>query len=98
MQILSTRVALAALLTLLALSLAACGDGTGNSEVAAANDDGAAANEAGSDGGGANSEDSVTLVATEFVYDPSSVTVSTGAPVEIVLDNQDVVEHDITLE
>lgn len=98
MQILSTRIALAALLTLMALNLAACGDGTGNGEVAAANDDGTAAIEAGSDGGGVNSEDSVTLVATEFAYDPSSVTVSAGAPVEVLLDNQGVVEHDVTLE
>lgn len=99
MQILSARVALAALLTLLALGLAACGGGTGDSEVAAANDDGAAAAiEAGSDGGGATSEDSVTLVATEFAYDPSSVTLSAGTPVEIVLDNQGAVEHDVTVE
>lgn len=42
--------------------------------------------------------DAVTLVATEFAYDPSTVTVPAGTSAEIVLDNQGSVEHDLTIE
>lgn len=48
----------------------------------------------GSNGGGGD----VTVVATEFEFDPSGLTISADTPTEITVDNQGVVEHDLTID
>jgi plastocyanin len=66
------------------LLLTACGGG---------NDD------AGEDGAtGATGATGVTVVATEFAFDPSELSIAADTAVEIVLDNQGVVEHDLTVD
>lgn len=68
----------------LAASLAvACGGGGGGGD-------------GGGDGG--SSATSVTLVGTEFSFDPAQVTISAGTDVTISLQNAGVVEHDITID
>ncbi len=39
----------------------------------------------------------VTLVAREFSYTPNRITVKAGQPVQLVLDNKGVIEHDFVL-
>ncbi len=40
----------------------------------------------------------VTLVAKEFSYTPNKVTVKVGQPVQLVLDNKGVIEHDFVID
>ena len=40
----------------------------------------------------------VTVVAKEFTYTPSKVTVKAGQPVQLVLDNKGVIEHDFVVD
>jgi uncharacterized cupredoxin-like copper-binding protein len=40
----------------------------------------------------------VTVVAKEFSYTPSRITVKAGQPVQVVLDNKGVLEHDFVLD
>lgn len=40
----------------------------------------------------------VTLVAKEFSYTPNKITVKAGQPVQLVLDNKGVIEHDFVLD
>jgi uncharacterized cupredoxin-like copper-binding protein len=85
-----TRSIHALLVVALASLLAACG-GNGDASPAADGPDGA-------DGAQAASADALTIVATEFAFDPDSFTLPADTPVEIVLDNQGVIEHDITID
>jgi uncharacterized cupredoxin-like copper-binding protein len=75
----------------LAVLVAACG-GTGNGGATGAVDSDAEAAPASA------SADAVTVVATEFSYDPEDLTLPADTPVEVVLDNQGVIEHDITID
>lgn len=52
----------------------------------------------GDDAAAAPDGDGVTVVATEFEFEPSSVTLPADEDVELTLDNQGVVEHDIVVE
>lgn len=40
----------------------------------------------------------VTLVAKEFNYTPNKITVKAGQPVQLVLDNKGVIEHDFVVD
>ena len=40
----------------------------------------------------------VTVKATDFAYNPSSITVPVGQPVTITLDNEGAVEHDFVVD
>ncbi len=40
----------------------------------------------------------VTVVAKEFSYTPSKITVRAGQPVQLVLDNKGVIEHDFVVD
>jgi uncharacterized cupredoxin-like copper-binding protein len=40
----------------------------------------------------------VTVVAKEFSYTPSKITVKAGQPVQLVLDNKGVIEHDFVVD
>ncbi len=40
----------------------------------------------------------VTVVAKEFSYTPSKITVKAGQPVQLVLENQGVIEHDFVVD
>jgi plastocyanin len=66
-----------------ALVLAACGGGNGDGETA---DDGSA------------SSDGITIVATEYEFDPSDVTLPADTAVEITLENEGIIEHDWTVD
>jgi plastocyanin len=66
-----------------ALMLAACGGGNGNGETA--------------DNGSASS-DGITIVATEYEFDPSDVTLPADTAVEITLENEGIIEHDWTVD
>jgi uncharacterized cupredoxin-like copper-binding protein len=68
-----------------ALVLAACGGdgGNGNGDTA--------------DGGGAGG-DSLSIVATEYEFDPSDVSIPADTAVEITLENQGIIEHDWTVD
>jgi plastocyanin len=68
------------------LSLTACGGGDGGGN--GGGDDAA-------DGAGASD---VTVVATEFAFDPEDLTIAGGTDVTITVDNQGVVEHDLTVD
>ena len=69
----------------LVIVLAGCGGGAG-------------ADVAQEGGAEAPSADALTVVATEFAFDPGSFTVPADTSVEVVLDNQGVIEHDITID
>lgn len=80
------KLTLPATLLVAALSLAACGGG-------------------GDDGGGgdaapaAQGDSGVTVVTTEFKFDPDTATIAADTDVSLTLDNsQGVVEHDYTVE
>jgi uncharacterized cupredoxin-like copper-binding protein len=47
-------------------------------------------------GGGAQSQ--VTITMKEFVFEPNSITVEAGKPVEFTLMNNGAVEHDFVIE
>lgn len=66
-----------------ALVLAACGNGNG---------DGGTADDGGAGG------DSLTIVATEYEFDPSDVSIPADTAVEITVDNQGIIEHDWTVD
>jgi plastocyanin len=70
-----------------ALFLSACGGGT--DATPAANGD--ADTDSSSSGG-------VTIVATEFAYDPEDFSLPADEDVELTLENAGVVEHDIVVE
>lgn len=40
----------------------------------------------------------VTVVAKEFAYTPNKITVKAGQPVQLVLDNKGVIEHDFVVD
>lgn len=40
----------------------------------------------------------VTVVAREFAYVPNKITVKAGQPVQLVLDNKGVIEHDFVVD
>lgn len=80
------RLAVVAAAAALGLVLSACG-GSGND----------AAGDPGADDPGTDSE-AVTLVATEFAFDPPSLELPADTPVAIVLDNRGVIEHDWTVD
>ena len=40
----------------------------------------------------------VTLIAKEFSYTPDKITVKAGRPVQILLDNKGLIEHDFVLD
>lgn len=40
----------------------------------------------------------VTVVAKEFAYTPNKITVKAGQPVQLVLDNRGVIEHDFVVD
>jgi plastocyanin len=50
------------------------------------------------DGGDGGSATGVTVVATEFAFDPADLSVAADTAVEITVDNQGVVEHDLTVD
>lgn len=81
----ATQLAAASLLVI----LTACGGG-GDSEAAAASGEAAAENGGSSDG--------LTVVATEFAYDPVDFQIAADQDVELTLENAGVVEHDITVD
>ena len=49
-------------------------------------------------GGMTKASGEVTLEATDFAYNPASVTVSAGEPILLTLKNSGVVEHDFVIE
>ena len=49
-------------------------------------------------GGGAVETAKITITMREFSFDPTPVTVSAGAPVEITLVNEGAVDHDFVIE
>ncbi len=51
----------------------------------------------GGDGSGDVAE-SLTIVGTEFAFDPADVSIAADTPTEVTLDNQGVVEHDWTID
>ena len=71
-----------AMLTALALVVAACGGATGG--------DGGA----GGDGGGSTS---VTVTGTEFAFDPARVTVPADTDVTVTFENGGTIEHEWTV-
>ena len=71
--------------TALALTLAACGGG--------GEADGSGAQE-----GGGGSSDGLTVTAKEFEFDPTSITIPADTPTDVTIDNQGVIEHDITVD
>lgn len=73
----------AALLLVLGLVAAGCG---GSDEP-----DG----DAGGDGGGG---DAITVVATEYAFDPPDVSIEADTATTIALDNQGIIEHDWTID
>jgi uncharacterized cupredoxin-like copper-binding protein len=77
---------LTALTAGLALALAACG-GNGGTDTTA-----------GPTTTAGPSPHEVSLVATEFQFDPSEVTVTAGNPVILELVNDGVVEHDLVID
>jgi plastocyanin len=77
----------AALLAAGLLGLAGCGGDDAAPEAAPA-----AADEA------ADSSDTVTLVATEFSFDPDAVSIPADTDVAITLENAGVVEHDFVVD
>lgn len=40
----------------------------------------------------------VTLTGTEFAYAPNRITVKAGQPVQVVLENKGVIEHDFVID
>ena len=52
----------------------------------------------GDDAADGNGATSITIIGTEFEFDPADVTIAADTPVEIILDNQGVVEHDWTID
>lgn len=40
----------------------------------------------------------ITMTMTEFSYSPSSITVSTGQPIELTIKNDGQIEHDFVIE
>jgi plastocyanin len=68
-----------------ALGLSACGGGG----------DATAASNGGDTGG---SSDGVTVVATEFAFDPADFSLPADTDTELTLQNDGVVEHDIVVE
>lgn len=40
----------------------------------------------------------VTLIGTEFAYTPNRITVKAGQPVQVVLENKGVIEHDFVID
>jgi plastocyanin len=52
----------------------------------------------GGDGGDSGSATGVTVVATEFAFDPPDLSVAADTAVQITVDNQGVVEHDLTVD
>lgn len=77
----------AALAVLLALTVSACGGG-GSSD--------APATTAGDDGGGSGT--TVEVKATEFKFDPASLSATAGEDLTIKLVNAGVVEHDLSID
>jgi uncharacterized cupredoxin-like copper-binding protein len=88
------RFGLAALLMAIAMLLAACAGEPAGTDAGDSEDDNGTENGT-DDSAGA---DALTVVATEFSFDPSDITVPAGTPVAVTLDNQGVIEHDFTLE
>ncbi len=81
----TTRKSLSAVLLAAALGLAACGGG----------DDGGGEASGGGGGGG----ETVTVVTSEFAFDPDDITIPADTDVTIELDNSDGgVEHDFTID
>jgi plastocyanin len=91
MRRLRTRSTYGLVVVALAVLLAAC-DGTSDGGTVDTADTDAQAAPASA------SADALTVVATEFSYDPEDFTLPADTPVEIVLDNQGVIEHDITID
>jgi plastocyanin len=73
-----------AFLAAAALVLAACGGGDGGNGDTA-------------DNGGAGG-DGITIVATEYEFDPSDVSIPADTAVEVTLENQGIIEHDWTVD
>jgi uncharacterized cupredoxin-like copper-binding protein len=53
-------------------------------------------------GGGAGTEgasgDGLTVVATEYEFEPADVTIPADTPTEVTVDNQGIIEHDWTVD
>jgi uncharacterized cupredoxin-like copper-binding protein len=69
----------------IALLVAACGNGEQGTNADTQDDAG-------------NEVVEITVHATEFAFDPDPIEVSAGVPVTIVLINDGVVEHDLTID
>lgn len=78
----------AAALTLVALLGAACGGGDAGGEEDVGTDTGA--------GGGGGGSSAATLTASDFKWDPTSLTVAAGGTIELT--NEDDAKHNITVE
>lgn len=76
--------------SLLVLLTACGGGGDDGGDAAGSNDSEAAAAESGGDG--------VTVVGTEFAFEPVDFSIPADQDVEITLENAGVVEHDITVD
>jgi uncharacterized cupredoxin-like copper-binding protein len=46
----------------------------------------------------AGSGEEITVVLTDFAYNPNSITVPIGKPVRLIIANEGVVEHDFVIE
>jgi uncharacterized cupredoxin-like copper-binding protein len=93
MRTLLHRAGLPALLLAALLVLAGCG-GDGNGEPEAADNGEQDTAESNDDA----SVDALTFVATEFSFDPDQATIPADTPVEFVVDNQGVIEHDLAID
>lgn len=80
------RTTLTALAAVIVLTLAACGDDEGATTTTAATTTAPAAGI------------EVTIIGTEFTFDPDELEVPANTPVTITLVNNGVVEHDITID
>jgi plastocyanin len=74
---------------LAAASLLVLAAGCGGSDDSAATAD---------DSAPAASADGLTVVATEFAFDPADLSIAADEDVELTLENAGVVEHDITVD
>jgi uncharacterized cupredoxin-like copper-binding protein len=74
---------LTAMIAILALTVAACGDGGGNGGETTTTQGQAA---------------ETTVIAKEFFFEPANIEVPAGVPVTIVLVNEGVIEHDLTID
>lgn len=76
---------LTAVVAVLALTVAACGGGGGNGDQTTTTQ-------------GQSQGVEVTVNATEFAFEPSTIEVPAGVPVTIILVNDGVVEHDFSID